>query len=146
MSISFNKDEFRTLIKLAYLGEWVSAVHLGEHENPAQDQLLQKIYSQAKAMGCEDLVEFDSDTDRYEPGAELEADEELRAVIEDYEDSAFWELLISRLAMRDAMKDVGEDELEGEAMEQFLESLEQTENSYSEEFENHGLDRLKIQG
>ena len=53
MKIEFSKAEYRTLLELLYLAEWMLTAH-DDAPDPAKERhylLCQKIYASAKAMG-----------------------------------------------------------------------------------------------
>jgi len=60
MKINFTKKEYRSLIDLLDIANWVINAHrtgIGEEPKEYAD-LIQKIYSFSKEMGCEDIIEF----------------------------------------------------------------------------------------
>ncbi|WNO10603.1 hypothetical protein [Teredinibacter sp. KSP-S5-2] len=64
----------------------MTAHEAGGVKNP-YDAIEQKIYSHAKAMGCEDYVDYDKASDWYYNTALLE--EELMGFLDEYERQAF---------------------------------------------------------
>jgi hypothetical protein len=147
MKIPFTKAEYRTLLDLVYLGEWMLTAHDRE-EDPAKAKyrgLAQKIRSHAKEMGCESLVEEDRGSGRYFETREYE-DSGIRDVVDDYDNQSFWEELIHRLVDRDVAL------LAPHLVDQFPPTEEYWKLSgdlgqrYSEEFAAHGLTRVTVSG
>ena len=83
MKINFTKKEYRQLLDLVFVGHWiVTATDEGAVESP-YDAIQQKVFSFAKEMGCEDLVEYAKEFDKYFNTADLE--DELMGYIDKYE-------------------------------------------------------------
>ena len=60
MKINFTKAEYKALIELLYMGDWVAHAFTNHNsdENKEYKQLTQKIYAIAKQMGCEKDIEY----------------------------------------------------------------------------------------
>ena len=146
-TISFTKAEYRVLLDLAYLGEWMLTAH-DQQDDPAKEKyrdLVQKIYARAEDMGCESLVEGDEDDDMRFPTREYE-DSGIRDIVDDYDNQSFWEELIQRLIDRDIAL------LTPHLVDQFPRTEEywtlssELGQRYSVEFAAHGLSRVTVSG
>ncbi len=141
MTIDLDKKEYRALLELLSLGTWMLDADDEEpqEENQPYYQLLQKLHSRAAEAGC---AEFVSEQDgMYFESLELEG--WMAARIEKYDNSAFWEELVSRLAERDSAGG-GIAWIEGLGEMEQLKDEMPGEQRWLEEFAAHGLDRLVI--
>jgi hypothetical protein len=108
-------------------------------------ELEQKIMALAGEYGCGHLVHHDEESDLYEPSYELRVEGDFHRYLDDYEENYFWDELTHRLALRDAISQMG-----GMEAYQALDDrgrIEVTDSHlehWGEEFEIHGLDRLEI--
>ena len=146
MKIEFSKTEYRTLIELLYLAEWVLTAH-DEEPDPAKERhylLCQKLYASAKAMGCDALIENSKELRAFAPTQKLEEMESLRDIIESYNAETFWEQLIERLIERDVTVLLPTLSKEPESPEEYWQIAAPIEERYSTEFSTNGLRRLKI--
>lgn len=64
MKIHFSKKEYRQLLDLVFLGDWVASAHLDDTKSP-YDEIRNKIYSHAKEFGFDDLIVHDKGEDEY---------------------------------------------------------------------------------
>lgn len=65
MKIHFSKKEYRQLLELVFLGDWIVTAHQEGKPVSPYDAIKNKIYSHAKDHGYENLVEYDKNTDEY---------------------------------------------------------------------------------
>lgn len=71
MKIHFSKKEYRQLLDLVFLGDWIAS-GMNEGEASPYDDIREKIYSHAKEMGCEQLIEFDKSLGKHFETAKFE--------------------------------------------------------------------------
>jgi hypothetical protein len=147
MKIEFTKKEYECLLDVLYIADWVMNAHKVEDDPRTETykKLEQKIFSYAKDMGFENLVEYASDYKKYFPTRELEETGSAREFIEEFENDTFWEELTSRLAERDSARKVGGFEnLSKLSLEDRAEIIWSFEEKYASEFETRGLEGLSI--
>ena len=90
MKINFTKKQFRTLIDLIYAGELVINGHrLRDDIDEEFDDLQQYIYSFAKQMGYEDLIEYNKKYNQYHETRKYD-ESRIHDFIEESEDEIFW--------------------------------------------------------
>lgn len=147
MEIEFTKKEYECLLDVLYMADWVMNAHKVE-DDPRTEvyrKLEQKLFSYAKDMGFENLVEYASDYKKYFPTRKLEETGSAREFIEEFEDDTFWEELTSRLADRDSARKVGGVENFSKlSFEDRAEIIWSFEEKYTSEFEKRGLEGLSI--
>jgi len=147
MKIDFTRKEYRRLLDILYIADWVMNAHKVEDDpkTEAYKELEQKIFSYAKDMGFEDLIEYVVDHGEYFPTRKLEESSPTMEFIGEFENDTFWEELISRLADRDLIKQMGGmKELSKLPFEERVKKTLALEEKYASEFEKKGLDSLSI--
>lgn len=139
MNITLKSEEYRKLIELAYLGEWViNAHHDTDYQDDAATAALQKL------LAAHPLPEVVKDDETGEHYMNVEWIERLYdAYILDYDDHVFWDELAERLAQRDLAKRRGVSPDDINRDDDLLE-LKPLEERYRDELEEHGIERLEI--
>lgn len=144
MKIFFSKQQFQSLLRLAYLGEWLAhACDTGGEEPDDLSEIEQYLMSFAHDFGLDDIIEHDSDTETYYPTVEFE--ESLSRYIDDYNDDIFWEELAHRLAARDFLEFYGQDAVFRMSSEERMEKQTPFLEKYEDELADNGLDNLRLQ-
>jgi len=141
MIISLTAEQYKTLMVMTYLGNWMVNAHRVETDE-AFEAAASRIYSHAKSAGAGDFVERDADKGRYYPTRELE--ELAHQWADAYDNETFWDELVERLSERDLVAKHGRSNCEQMTIEERFSNLEEFETRYDDEFENHGIERLTI--
>ncbi|WP_252502052.1 hypothetical protein [Sporosarcina sp. Marseille-Q4943] len=139
MNINFTKKQFKTLLDLAFLGEW-TANSARSHDDRFVDyeELFQYICSHAKDMGYEDLVPYERELNGFYPSQEFE--NQLHPIIDDNEEHVFWEKLSGYLAKRD----LDQEGIAYDTLDDRFRRLCEIEDRYEREFEENGLANVII--
>ena len=134
MTVELSEKEFRRLLDLVYIGDWILNSARGEDRFEDYDNVLEKLFSLCSGVGMEALMDswqghvFPSKA--YREGGIHEA-------IADYEDAVFFDILAEELARRD---------MEGEGVSADDEAeLSARMEEYYQEFEQHGIDNLMVE-
>ena len=133
MQIELTEKEFRRLLDLVYVGNWVLNSARGDDRFEDYDLLQEKLFAMSPGQGMPSLVQrwhghvFPSRA--YEEGGIHEA-------IADYEDAVFFDILAEELARRD----LGLEDSEPEDYTQLTERMDE----YLDEFEKNGLSAIQI--
>ena len=133
MNIELTDKEFRRLLDLVYIGNWILNSTREKDRFEDYDILQEKLFAQCAKNGMNALISrwqghiFPSPA--YENGGIHEA-------IADYEDAVFFDILAEELARRDM-------HLEDTDPEDFTE-LTNRMDEYISEFEENGIDNLTI--
>lgn len=146
MKINFTKKEYRSLIDLLDIANWVINAHrtdIGGESNEYAD-LIQKIYSFSKEMGCEDIIEFNKSLGGYFSTREFEENSESREYIEKFEQDTFWAQLVARLANRDILTKFTVRSLAELSLDDRFSAMCEAESRWEDEFEKHDLERICI--
>jgi len=146
MKIDITKEEYRNLIDILYIADWVLTSYKSEHD-PEMDkyqQLRNKFYALAKQMGMENLIEFDSELNNYYETAEFEDDSACHQLIDEYDNESFWDRLIEELTMRDLHAEVDVRKIKEKDSDVYFDRYAAIEKKYLKEFEKNGLENLTI--
>ena len=134
MQIELTNKEFRRLLDMVYIGNWVLNSTRGDDRFADYDDLESKLFGLCRTVGMKVLVEDWNDTTipsrAYEAGGIHEA-------IAYYEDNVFYEILAEELSRRD----MGYADITPENYEEITGRMEQ----YMREFEASGIDRLVLE-
>lgn len=146
--VEFSRDQFETLLKLAYTGDWViNAVRVGNKEYPHIEEyqkLTEYIYSKAEDFGLENLIDFDRSSGKYYPSRRLEEDEEMRYYIDYYEDDVFFNDLVARFEDRDFFRAYGEEAISKMSVKERFHKRQPFYEKYFDEFSVNDIERLEI--
>lgn len=133
MNIELSIKEFRRLLDMVYIGNWVlNSTREGDRFDD-YDLLQEKLFSLCPQVGMFNLSQkwhgqtFPSKA--FEDGGIHEA-------IADYEDAVFYDLLADELATRD---------MEAEGVSDNVDAMIERVDEYLEEFEKNGVTNLKLQ-
>ncbi|MCP5273958.1 MAG: hypothetical protein H6936_03700 [Burkholderiales bacterium] len=146
MKINITKKEYRLLLDILYLGEWMLTAH-DQEEAPEKKQyqdVVQKFYSYAEEMGYENLIKADKALNKYFETMEYEESSQVNEIIENYDNATFWDELVSGLALRDAQEIEGNDAFNKMSPEERIQLLYPLEEKYHEEFMANDLANLQI--
>jgi hypothetical protein len=146
VKIDLTTNEYRLLLDFAFIADWVISSHHvdGRGDTEEYDMLLQKLYSLAGEMGCQELIDADRKTNEYFPTRQFEETTRATGFVEEYDDDSFWDALISRLAERDVYEQFEADRRDTMNIEEYWERSEPIEEAYYQEFRRHALDRLRL--
>ncbi|MCL2078728.1 MAG: hypothetical protein FWH17_02665 [Oscillospiraceae bacterium] len=133
MKIELTNLEFRRLLDMAYIGNWVLNSMRGNDRFTDYDEIESKLFSYCAKNDMDTLVEITDGvarpSDAYEQGGIHEA-------IADYEDSIFFEILAEELARRDMdFEPINPDNLC---------ELTSRIDEYISEFEQNGIDNILL--
>ena len=141
INFTLSKQNFQLVIQHVFIGNWILNSTKIDRDKEI-DNLLNTILSIGKNYNIMDGIDYNEDTNEYDLCQEKE--QEVMEFIEAYEDENFWEELIDKLATRDAIKKFGVEKLD--KMEQYerMKKIWEEEEKYNNEFEEKGIQRLKI--
>lgn len=147
MQIELKSDEYRHLVDILYLAEWLLTAHkVGDDPRVAvYQQLVQKLYAYSQEMGLSHLIEYAVEFDQYFPTRDFEAGTPIHEFIDEYDDETFWDELTRRLAERDLLAQVGGwEKVQKLSTEERIRKLGQLEEHYAAEFARHGLENIRL--
>lgn len=144
MEMQLSKDEYRLLLDMIYISEWVMNSHKLEEDAKVKPykQVAQKILAYAQGAGFGNAVEHDAARGEYLPTEEFEETLAATSVIEDFEDDVFWDALCHRLAQRDLIREKGLKKVQ--KMDPVTRMLEEDRiaEKYDSEFVANGIENF----
>ena len=134
MEINLSKTEFRHLLDLVYIGNWVLNSTRGEDRFQPYDDLESKIFRLCRDNGMSILVEKWNGTD---VPSKAYCDGGIHEAIAYYEDNVFYEILAEELSRRDMQyPEINEDNYD---------EIVGRMDHYMSEFRASGLDHLILE-
>ena len=134
MQIELTNKEFRMLLDMVYIGNWILNSTRGEDRFQDYDDIESKLFALCHNTGLRALAQVQDGTtvpsQAYTQGGIHEA-------IAFYEDNIFYEILAEELSRRDMNYPEVTPENYGEIVERM--------NRYMDEFELSGVDRLVLE-
>jgi len=133
MDIQITMSEFRHLLDLVYIGNWILNSTRGNDRFEGYDQIQEKIFSLAMQNGLAELAQaylghvFPSRA--YEEGG-------IHDAIADYEDAVFFDILAEELARRD----MTEEHLNPNDLNELTARMD----TYMSEFEANGIENISL--
>lgn len=135
MQIELSKKEFRRLLDMVYIGNWILNSTRENDRFADYDDLENKLFGLCHREGMEALVDtvegIHYPSRAYEEGG-------IHEVIRYYEDTVFFQLLAEELSL----KDMGYPEITDENYDEMLGRID----GYMSEFEASGVDHLTLEG
>ena len=98
MNIELSRKEFRRLLDLVYIGNWILNSTRGEDRFDDYDRVESKLFALCRTAGMDALVEKWQGED---VPSRAFAEGGIHEAIMDYEDTVFFEILAEELARRD---------------------------------------------
>lgn len=133
MHMELSKKEFRRLLDLVYIGNWILNSTRGDDRFADYDQVESKLFGLCREVGMDVLVEKWQGED---VPSRAFADGGIHDAIMDYEDTVFFEILAEELARRDM-------DYQPVSRENYDELVSRMDD-YIAEFEAHGTDNLVL--
>ncbi|MDI6739610.1 MAG: hypothetical protein QME74_04520 [Candidatus Edwardsbacteria bacterium] len=140
MKINLTKDQFRDLLALVYLGEWLVNTYEKDKRRFVLEKTQQRLYGLASDNGCGDWIAHDPREKRLVPTAAM--DKALSPFIDLYDENVFWDQLAERLAERDLIRDRGHDAVHEMDDAAYDAALRPYLDRWWDKIDRHGLDRL----
>ena len=134
MNIEITEKEFRLLLDLVYVGNWVLNSARGDDRIEDYDKLESKLFRLCRGTGMDSLCEV---WRGIPVPSQAFVDGGIQEAIMDYEDSVFFDILAEELARRDmGYPDVTQENLD---------ELNERMDKYLDEFDVNGADRLVLE-
>ena len=133
MKIELTELEFRRLLDMAYIGNWILNSTRGVDRITDYDSVESLLFSYCKTCEMSSLVDTTSGV--AEPSAAFE-NGGIHEAIADYEDSVFFEILAEELARRD----MDFEPISPDNMSELTNRIDE----YIEEFEQNGIDNISL--
>jgi len=133
MQLELTKKQFRRLLDMTYIGNWILNSTRGDDRFTDYDEVESLLFAKAAQEGMPTLAEIWQG--EIVPSRAF-AEGGIHEAIVDYENNVFFDILAEELARRD-MNDVPIDESNYDELANRIEA-------YISEFEQHGTDRISV--
>jgi len=133
MNIELTDKEYRRLLDMVYIGNWILNSARGNDRFEDYDQLQEKLFSLCYKNGMRSLVQ--NCTGRAFP-SQAYTEGGIHEAIADYEDAVFYDILAEELARRD----LGYEDSDPEDYTE----LQNRMDEYLSEFDKNGLSTINI--
>lgn len=144
MKINFTKKEYRLLVEMLYLSDWMMHAHEAEPSHTEHRELQEKIFSHSKEMEAEDIIGYSKElNDYYETNKLDECMQE--KFINSYNDKVFWDELLERLSERDVIREMGYEKYHSLDWINKGTAIDKVKERYLAEFKENGLEHIKIE-
>ena len=134
MKLELSRKQFRRLLDMAYIGNWILNSTRGEDRIPDYDEVESLLFRKAREEGMPTLTEDWMGTP---VPSRAFAEGGIHEAIIDYENNVFFDILAEDLARRD-MDDVPIDESN-------YQELAERIDAYIAEFDAHGTDNILVE-
>lgn len=133
MKIELSKKQFRRLLDLCYIGNWILNSTRGDDRIREYDEVESLLFALSREHGMGVLAEV---IDGEAVPSRAFADGGIHEAVMDYEDTVFFEILAEELARRDMQSDgLAPDDTE---------ELTRRIHEYIAEFEKNGTDNILV--
>ena len=133
MELRMTQKQFRRLLDLVYIGNWILNSTRGNDRFEDYDIVESKLFALCREHGMDRLVEV---SDGIDVPSRAFSDGGIHEAIVDYEDTVFYEILAEELARRDM-------DYQPVSKENYDELVSRMDD-YIAEFEAHGTDNILI--
>ena len=133
MNLELSKKQFRRLLDMVYIGNWILNATRGDQRFADYDEVESLLFGRAALEGMPNLAEL-YQGEIVPSRAFVEGG--IHEAIADYESAVFFDILAEDLARRD-MNDAPIDESNFDELASRIET-------YSAEFEQHGTDNILV--
>ena len=134
MQIDLTKQEFRSLLDLVYIGNWVLNSIRGDDRFQVYDDLESKLFALCRSNGMKVLVQ---DWEGVPVPSKAYAEGGIHEAIAYYEDNIFYEILAEELSRRD----MSYPEITEDNYDEIIGRM----TSYMNEFQVSGVDHLVLE-
>lgn len=145
MNIELSKKQFKFLLELVHLGNWV----VNSNRDPDvidenYEEIENVIYSYAKEAGLKKYVEYSENSQTWVGSDYLFMNSDAARLAQEYNEHNFWEDLIDNLALKDFHNKYSEEKIQKMSTQKRFEKFYKIADLYRDEINNHGIDRLEI--
>ena len=148
-SIEFSKEQFLTLMKIVYLGNWMTNANRdGSHKDPVvkeYEKMEDYIFSLAPQFGFDKYLDHKpKDGDRYFPTGLFEDETGVNELHDEYDENIFWDELPDRLGDRDFYKKYSKKDWEKMTRDERFLKMQECIEKWEKELEKNGIERIGI--
>jgi len=145
--VVINEQQYRILLEMINMSTFVTHYHARPGRDDWQrafESVSDVFLSQAKKMGCGDLVEKDKESGTWLPCQDYEEESFFRECLDDMIEQTFWEELVGRLTDKDIWRTIGEEKWAKLDDDERQRVRENRDAHYWKEFEARGVEHLEL--
>ena len=143
MKINLSNEQYKTLMKIVYLGNYmVNGSRIDDEVIKEFEDIEQYIFSFYKDFQLDSWIEKSDKYNQLFPTSELE--DEVLDYIHDYDDECFWEGLVSNLARKDFINQYGLEKINKMSIEERINKEQPFLDKYYAEIEKNDLKNIGI--
>ncbi len=142
MNLDFNKEEFESLIKMVYLGNWMINANKEEGSVEKYNLVQDKVFSKAQELNLSGVIE--EHENKFSLSEEFKEKAGVNKIHDEYDEDTFWGELVDRLAMKEFSKKYSEDEISKMSIEERISKSAEFFEKYEKEIEDNGLDNINL--
>lgn len=139
ISVTFSKKEFELLFKHVFIGNWVLTSTQETIPKNIND-FYQHFLSIMKNHNIINDIIYDSKNNEYM--LPMEKESELLDELSDYNETTFYDELVTKLVERDIESKYDENELNSMSEEKYIELFSKEEDHYAQEINKNGIQNL----
>ena len=145
MQVKFTKEQYLTLMKMVYLGNWMANSSRVNDQLEDYEKMEDYIFSFGKEFGFSEFVDDEkADERKFFPTRMFEENTEVMEIIDDYDNETFWQEFPDRLGERDFVREYGEEKIEQMDDKERFTLRCRFMDKWGEEMEDSGIERLEI--
>lgn len=141
MTLNLTPEEFRSLVKVVFLGNWMANAY---RDKPVTeyDDIEQVLLSHASSFGVDDIAGFNQKKKAWVYTREFE--DAMGELIDEYNIEALYDELGYWLARRDLINSIGDAEAGRMTPAELSSAAQGYLEKYEEEFDDNGIERIGI--
>lgn len=144
-SIEFTNEQYLALMKAVYLGNWMANAYRIDDKKKDYEAIENYIFSFAPKFGQSRFMDHETtDGDRYYPTMAFEEETDVHEFHDEYDEEAVWDELAEWLGGRDFSERYSETEIKAMSRDERFIKLSKCIDVYHDEFEKHGMERIRI--
>lgn len=145
MNIELSKKQFKFLLELAYLGNWI--VNSGNEPDVIDEnyeEVANLIYSYGPKADLGKYVAFSKHSNAWVPTNYLCMESDAAKLLEEYNDRNFWSHFSEHLALKDFYNKYDEEKIRKMSSGERFEKVYDLMEKYKNETYDHNFDRFQI--
>ncbi len=142
--MNLTKEEYKILLKLVYLGNWIIEEGNEEPDDYSpENKLEQKLLAMAKDNDCIEDVDLDEETNFIGYSEQFEESTGIFEIIDDYNEEILYDELGAHFARKEFVNK-NKDKLDKISDSEAEEAISVLVEKYLKYFSEHGLEELKL--
>ncbi|MFA5821263.1 MAG: hypothetical protein WC873_04190 [Candidatus Gracilibacteria bacterium] len=145
MKIEISKKQFKFLLELVHLGNWV--VNSNNEPNTIDkkyEEITNIIYSYGKKAGLEKYIVYSKHSQVWIGTDYLYMKSNANKLLEKYNEHNFWSHLIEKLAWKDFHKKYSKEKIQRMSSSERIEKIYEFIDKYTQEIDDNSINHLEI--